>query len=62
MLCHMSRAWHEQQLCQWRTVPEIWVFLTEFLDSSEVAGSGKKGSRKGPISLGLSVFKDARAI
>ena len=49
--------------------PRIWVlccffffFLTEIPKSSEVAGFSKKGSRKGPISLGLSVFKDAPAV
>lgn len=59
MLGHMSQAWRERQLCWWRMIPGIWVFLTEIPKSAEVAGSGKKGSRKGPISLGLSVFKDA---
>lgn len=38
------------------------MFLIAIPESSEVAGLGKKGSRKGPISLGLSVFKDAPAV
>lgn len=50
-----------------RMNPRIWVFLfffffTEIPKSSEVAGFSKRGSRKGPISLGLSVFKDAPAV
>lgn len=40
----------------------FFFFLTEIPKSSEVAGFSKKGSRKGPISLGLSVFKDAPAV
>lgn len=49
-----------------RMSPRIWVgfffFLTEIPKSSEVTGFSKRGSRKGPISLGLSVFKDAPAV
>lgn len=55
MLSHMSRAWREQQLCWWRMIPGIRVFLTEIPESSEAAGSGRKAVGKGS-SVGAKYF------